>query len=86
MSAGKSQAAASVNTSGCFRIRSVAPMPDFEKPISHFCSAPVVARFCITHGTRSFVRNVSYLTDGSFGLSAYQGSIPNDGSMIVRLY
>ena len=29
---------------------------------------------------------VSYWTFGSMGLSAYQGSIPNEGSMIVRLY
>jgi hypothetical protein len=47
MSAGKSHDAASVNTSGCFRMRSCPPIPDFENPISQFCSVPVAARFAL---------------------------------------
>src|ERR1700739_2677422 len=99
MSAGKSHDAASANTSGCFRRRSSPPIPDFEKPISQFCPPPArvvngpvaadpegAAKFCVTQGTRSFVMNVSYWRLASLGLSAYQGSTANDGSMIVRLY
>src|SRR5690348_3415551 len=86
MSAGKSHDAASVNRSGCFRIRSWPPMPDLENPISHICSLPVVARFCLIQGTSSCVMKVSYCRRGSFGLFAYHESIPNVGSMIVTLY
>ena len=39
-----------------------------------------------THGTRSWVMKVSYWIFGSVGLSAYHGSVPNVGSIIVRLY
>ena len=86
MSAGKSHDAASVNRSGCFSSRSCAPIPDLEKPISQFCSVPLVARFALTHGSSSVVMKVSYWRLGSFGLFAYHGSIANEGSMIVRLY
>ena len=74
IAAGKSQEAASVKMSGCCRMRSWAPIPDFEKPTSQFCSVPVVARFFSTQGTSSWVRNVSCWRSGLVGLSAYQGS------------
>src|SRR5947209_5276033 len=99
MSAGKSQDAATANTSGCFSRRSAPPIPDLENPISQFWPPPANAangcvakapagaeKFWVTHGTRSLVMKVSYRRLGSFGLSAYQGSIANEGSMIVRLY
>ena len=44
------------------------PIPDFENPISQFCCpvtgakgcvAEAGVRFCVTHGTRSCVRNDS---------------------------
>ena len=71
---------------GCFSIRSCPPRPDLEKPISQFCSWPVVARFFSTQGTTCLVMNVSYWIFEFLGLSAYQGSIPKVASMIVRLY
>src|ERR1700758_2286346 len=86
MSMGESQDAASVNRSGCFRMRSCAPTPDLENPISQICSFPVVDRFCLIQGTSSCVRNDSYWTLGSVGLSAYHGGTPNVGSITVRLY
>ena len=86
MPAGKSHAAASVNRSGCFSSRSSAPIPDLEKPISQFCSVPVVARFALTHGSSSDAIKLSYCRLASFGLLAYQGSVAKEGSITVRLY
>src|SRR5215470_16764242 len=86
MSAGKSHDAASWNRPGCRKIRSWPPIPDLENPISQSCSVPVVDRFCLTHGTSSCVMKLSYCQSGLVGVSAYQGSTPNAGSMMVRLY
>ena len=60
-------------------------MPDFENPISQFCSVPEVEKF-VTTQDRNRVIKVSYWTLALSGLSAYQGSSGNVGSMTVRLY
>src|ERR1700761_420070 len=86
MSAGKSQDAATENTSGCLNSRSWPPKPDLEKPISQFCSVPVMDRLALTQGTSWVVMNESYCTLALAGLSAYQGLVGNPGSMMVRLY
>ncbi len=61
-------------------------MPDFENPISQFCSVPIVERLAMTHGCSSAAMNVSSCSLASVGLSAYHGSAPNDGAMTVRFF
>src|ERR1700742_5206587 len=86
MAAGKSQDAATENRSGCRSSRSWLPKPDFEKPISQFCSVPVMDRLALTQGTSCVVMNDSYWTLALAGLSAYHGLVGKAGWMMVRLY
>ena len=91
MSAGKSQDAATAKRSGCLRRRSCsadAGLREADQPVLLVSRVRRAAtrEFCVTQGTRSLVMKVSYWRFGSLGLSAYQGSMANDGSMIVRLY
>ena len=48
--------------SGCFRIRSCAPKPDFENPISQFCSLPV-GRQVLLHPRHQFFSHESLILD-----------------------
>ena len=89
MSAGKSQDAASVKRSGCFRIRSSPPMPDFENPISQFCSWPVSARF-VRHPRHEILGHERFVLGGRVvGIVRVPGLDPerrlDDGQVVLIL-